>query len=126
MHPVGQNSGLAAGDTIVRFTAPTTDFYTVSGDFQILDVSASGVNVSVEGVGSTFSQPLNVPLNTTADFSFGDSLLAGQTLDFVVDSAGSYFNDSTGLRATLTVPEPVSVATLGVGLLGLGITRRRT
>jgi hypothetical protein len=77
MHPVGLNSQLAAGDTIVRFTAPAAGFYEISGNFQILDDSASGVNVSVEGVGSSFAQSLNGPLNTTAGFSFGDSLLAG-------------------------------------------------
>ncbi len=126
LHPVGQNSGLAAGDTVVRFTAPSAGLYLIGGLFQILDVSASGVAVSVEGGTSAFLQALTGPLNTQAAFGFSTVLMQNQTLDFVVNSAGSYNNDSTGLVATITsVPEPVSLVLMGAGLFGVAVLRRR-
>ena len=128
LHPVGLNSGLPAGDTIVRFTAPTAGTYQVSGLFQLIDVSPSGVAVSIEGGTLPFAAPLAGPYLTTANFSFSTVLLAGGTLDFVVDPAGSYFNDSTGLSATITssdIPEPASMALLGLGLTAMAAVRRR-
>ena len=133
LHPVGLDSGLPAGDTIVRFTAPATSLYSVAGVFQTLDTRSNGgtVNVSIEGGTSVFAAPLTGPLNNTDPFNFTTLLAAGSTLDFVVNSAGSYFGDSTGLRATLTtpstaIPEPVSMMVLGLGLASLALVRRRT
>nr|WP_295661584.1 hypothetical protein [Polymorphobacter sp.] len=54
MHPVGENSGLPAGDTVVRFVAPTAGTYAINGKFEILDVSATGTFVSIVGGSSSF------------------------------------------------------------------------
>lgn len=128
MHPVGANSGLPSGDTIVRFTAPTAGSYSVGGKFEILDVNASGTFVSIVGGSSNFVQPLSGAVFTPASFGFQTQLNAGQTLDFVVDSAGSHYNDSTGLSATITsVPEPAAWALMivGFGLVGSAARSRR-
>jgi hypothetical protein len=131
LHPVGDNSGLAAGDTIVRFTAPTSSLYKLSGLFSVLDVSTSGVNVSIIGPSGNAilaAYGLGGAWGTSKSFDSSVSLSAGQTLDFVVNSNGSYYNDSTGLSGTIAaVPEPASWAMMvgGFGVVGAAVRRRQ-
>src|SRR6478736_9710269 len=129
LHPVGENSGLASGDTIVRFTAPVTSVYKLSGLFTVLDVNSSGVNVSIMGPSGNAilaAYGLGGAWGTEKSFDNLVNLSAGQTLDFVVNSNGSYYNDSTGLSGTIAaVPEPASWAMMvgGFGVIGAAVRR---
>lgn len=64
--------------------------------------------------------------NSQESFSGVLSLAAGDKLDFVVGENGSFFGDTTELRATLEpVPPPAAVWFLATALAGLGKVRRR-
>jgi hypothetical protein len=118
----------------VRFTAPTSGLYNLSGLFELLDTNPSGVIVSIY-FNSIFAGA--VPLTTPGamhpgtpgeTIPFGASSLTlaqGDTIDFGVNNDGSFYDDSTGLALTIsTVPEPAACALMLVGFGGLGATLR--
>ena len=62
-----------------------------------------------------------VPFGATHVF-----LPAGTIIDYGVNNAGSFFNDSTGLSLTFTsTPEPAAWAMMLIGFAGLGFALRR-
>lgn len=126
VHP-GANSQARNGgddlDSIVRFTAPTSGNYRYSGFFRLLDwAQPNTVNVHA----GTFSAALSGGFGATAPFSGSVFLNSGDSLDFRVNRAGDYYYDSTGLSATVSVPEPATWAMMigGFGAAGAMLRRR--
>ena len=129
-HP-GPNAGQASG---FEFTAPTDGNYTFSGTAFVADNNPSGVNLGVFSTRRGVTTDLGFvgalsAANPTFTLSYTTFLVAGQSFGAYVDYAGSYNNDSTGVRLTVTtpnaVPEPAAIAVLGLGMGLLGFAQRR-
>ncbi len=111
MHP-------AIGEVSVsRFTAPSAGDYTVSTALSRFGGPSDGSShftLVLDGAAvydETVSQPYTFQPTHTEHLT----LAAGDTLDFVVDVGdGTDHHDSTGLRATVAVPEPASLAALAL------------
>jgi hypothetical protein len=128
----------ASAGTIVRFTAPWTDVYSVSGYFEAVDISHHTTDAYVY-VNNTqqFSTVVNTGwlVQDPIIGVTGIALNAGDTIDFIVKTDnpadGSYM--TTGLVATITsrtngpaTPEPGTVVLFGAaGLLVAGLKRLR-
>ena len=115
----------------VRWTAPATGYYSVSGLYQMTDVNSQQHEVQI-------LQDYNATSPLLADvvsgygqqvpFSFSEQLSAGETLDFLVNATNGYSYLSTGFEATITVvPEPASLSlTLAGGFALLRRSRRKS
>lgn len=81
-------------------------------------------NIDVDSA-TTFSSFGNNLIGATAfvDFSNGQRLLG--TLQAIAGNADASAFTVTGIVQTSDVPEPVSIALVSLGLLGLGATRRK-
>lgn len=114
VHP-GNGDNLSA---ILRFLAPSTGTYAFDSLFTAVDSSSAqtdgNVKVIVESLNSTLdSMTIDANdgnLQRSFTFSRNLTLMAGQTVDFIVSRADDqYFNDSTILSASATftsVSEP--------------------
>lgn len=121
IHPGHGDNGAFAIDAIIRFVAPTTSTYSYNGFFQALDISPSGVAITINGSPVAISGSANMGAMTVGSptaFSGAAQLAAGDYIEFRVNRAGEIWNDSTGFAAQITaVPEP---ATWGLMILGFG------
>lgn len=114
--------------TVLRFTAPTTNSYSLASQFFSGDGGETTGFVLHNGA-TLFSD------TTTSDnptFNTVVSLLAGDTLDIVVgQGSDGYFSDNTPVAATLSVaggssaPEPGTVVLLLAGTLVCCRRRKR-
>jgi hypothetical protein len=122
-------------DTIVRWTAPTSGTFSVSGFFELLDTNPTGVigeifknstpefTTTLTGPGA--QQP-NGPVGQAQNFFGTVTLVAGDVLSFGVNNDGVYNNDSTGFDATISaVPEPSTWAMMILGFLGVSFAAHR-
>jgi hypothetical protein len=119
-----------------RFTAPVSGSYAFNFSFQGADsVGPTTTDVIISSGKTTYySQDIN-SFEILHTFNGTLALTGGQIVDIKVDDSGSpsdtnYFFDSTMLKGTITAssvaaPEPATLALFGLGLVGVGISRRR-
>lgn len=124
LHP-GPNGQVA----ILRFTAPSTGQYAISGAFFGQDyVGPTTTDVHLLLNGSSIFDGVVADFGTSQSFNITTALAAGSFLDFAVGfgSNQTYLYDSTGLTATITqVPEPTTLALAGVAFSLRLLSRRQ-
>ncbi|WP_293905583.1 PEPxxWA-CTERM sorting domain-containing protein [Phenylobacterium sp.] len=116
----------------VLFTAPQAGRYTFTGSAFVADTDPSGTFIIglLHPGGANFTE-FNLgkldALDPALGFNLTATLKKGDSYGLAVDNAGSYFNDSTGLKLLVShAPEPAGWALLiaGFGLTGAAIRRR--
>jgi hypothetical protein len=108
MHPMN----MAGTDSDVRFTAPASGTYEITGSFVSLDTTTTLDSILVNGTpvfSTSICNPGNGqtcgPTNTRAPFSVVKTLSAGNTVDFIVNCCSgpdqTFLFDSTGLSGAI-------------------------
>ena len=103
--------------SVVRWTAPSSGIYLVSGRFEGVDSQGTTTDATVSHNSTTLLFTTNVTGNgDTKPFSVTVAVFGGDTVDFSVGYGAnlSYFNDTTGLAATVT-PVGDAVAAFSTG-----------
>lgn len=122
-------------DVLVQWTAPVAGNYAISSSFELLDESPTGVIGEVyAGTTQLYAGTLTGPganlgtLTPGGSESFSQNLYLNQNevLTFAVNNDGDFFNNSTGLTATITpitssVPEASTWVMMLGGFVGLGV-----
>lgn len=122
----------ATNPIAIFFTAPEAGLYDYVVDFTVLDRAPSGVALAsiTNAGGTTVSLPIGGLNSQNLSFSHTGSiaLAQGEFFAVLVNNAGNYANDSTGVNFTMTtagVPEPGSWALMIMGFGGAGALLRR-
>lgn len=109
---LGLQPGESNLESIVRWTAPFSGAFNINVTFSGCNVLGDSVNVYVLTNGSSLFSSTVSP--SPASYTGSQSILAGDTIDFVVGNGGNGQNDdTTGMAATIT-PVAVGNADLAV------------
>jgi hypothetical protein len=118
--------GETNGESVIRWTAPFSGSFSINATFTGLDFFiGDSADVHILHNGSSI---FNSTVGSPASYSGPQSILVGDTIDFVVGNGGNGANnDTTALSATI-VPEPTPVGLVAMGLaclLSLGLRKRK-
>jgi hypothetical protein len=101
---LGQHPGSANEYSIIRFTAPVAGDFRVLGAWFGLYTTTTDVHMQTNGVAILSGTVNGYGTNSGPSFDTTMTLAQGATLDFVVGYGNNgYLNDSTGLRAQITL-----------------------
>jgi hypothetical protein len=120
---LGLQPGSSNEDSIVRWTAPFSGTFNIAVTFSAMDSFGDSTDVHVLRNGSSLFNSMVLSgvfgSPSTVSFSVAQSVLAGDTIDFVVGNDGNGLNnDTTALTATI-VPEPGTFTLVAMSLAGL-------
>jgi hypothetical protein len=123
---LGMHPGISGEYAVVRYTVPSTGWYTVSGAFEGLDFqgpTSTDAHVLLNSTSNLFSASINLYLNPNV-FSITQVFSAGDTIDFAVGYLNNnHYFDTTGLQGTVIpaadIPEPSTLVLMVSAFLGI-------